>query len=55
MEEVPVADKKAIPKVSIMEHLHIAEFTRGQFSKLLKELDDFLRNNGFTAAEELMQ
>jgi prevent-host-death family protein len=33
-----VADKKANPKVPIMEHLNIAEFNRGQSSKLLREL-----------------
>jgi len=32
-------DKKATPsKVPIMEHLNIAEFNRGQSSRLLKEL-----------------
>jgi prevent-host-death family protein len=33
-----VADKKSSPKVPIMEHLNIAEFNRGQSSKLLREL-----------------
>jgi len=33
-----VADKKTPPKVPIMEHLNIAEFNRGQSSKLLREL-----------------
>ncbi|MDR1754594.1 MAG: hypothetical protein LBR74_06800 [Eubacterium sp.] len=34
-----MADKKATPKVPIMEHLNIAEFNRGQSSRLLKERD----------------
>lgn len=33
-----MADKKASPKVPIMEHLNIAEFNRGQSSRLLREL-----------------
>ena len=33
-----MAWKKATPKVPIMEHLNIAEFNRGQSSRLLKEL-----------------
>ena len=33
-----MADKKTPPKVPIMEHLNIAEFNRGQSSKLLREL-----------------
>lgn len=33
-----MADKKSSPKVPIMEHLNIAEFNRGQSSKLLREL-----------------
>jgi hypothetical protein len=33
-----MADKKAASKVPIMGHLNIAEFNRGQSSRLLKEL-----------------
>lgn len=33
-----MADKKSSPKVPIMAHLNIAEFNRGQSSKLLREL-----------------
>lgn len=33
-----MADKKPSPKVPIMEHLNIAEFNRGQSSRLLREL-----------------
>ena len=37
-EELLMPDKKAKPKVPIMEHLNIAEFNRGQSSRLLREL-----------------
>lgn len=33
-----MADKNEKPKIPIMEHLNIAEFNRGQSSRLLKEL-----------------
>ena len=37
-EEPRMADKKTTPKVPIMDHLNIAEFNRGQSSRLLREL-----------------
>jgi hypothetical protein len=43
--------KTTPPKVPIMEHLNIAEFNRGQSSRLLKELVDadksaYIQKNG---------
>jgi hypothetical protein len=33
-----MSDKKPTPKVSVMDHFNIAEFNRGQSSRLLREL-----------------
>jgi hypothetical protein len=46
-----LAEKKARPKVAIMEHLNIAEFNRGQSSRLMRELvaadkTAFIQKNG---------
>jgi PHD/YefM family antitoxin component YafN of YafNO toxin-antitoxin module len=46
-----MADKKAKPIVPIMDHLNIAEFNRGQSSRLLRELVEadktaYIQKNG---------
>ena len=46
-----MTDKKTSSKVPIMEHLNIAEFNRGQSSRLLRELVEadrtaFIQKNG---------
>ena len=46
-----MADTKKRPKVPVMEHLNIAEFNRGQSSRLLRELVEadksaYIQKNG---------
>lgn len=46
-----MSEKKLPPKVAVMEHLNIAEFNRGQSSRLMRELATadktaFIQKNG---------